>query len=388
MTSTLSPNRTTTLRSDIVGSLLRPAWLKSARAQRTAGSIGPAAVQADRGSRRRRGDRAPAERRAGRRHRRRDAPLRLLRPLRRRRRRARQARAAGRSPSTTSRATSWCSSGPVVVAKLRRVRPMCTEEFAYLRGRTDRAAQGHADQRAAGGGLLRRREVAAAPIRRSTRTSPTSSTSCAPRWTSWCGSAAPTSRSTRRSTPACSTRRSARATAQRGTDPDKLLDRCIELDNAVIGDHPGVTFGIHLCRGNNQSMFYASGGYEPIAAGLRAHALRPLPARVRRRALRRLRAAAHVPEDRTVVLGLVTTKKPALEQRGRRSSAASTRRRATCRSSGSPSARSAASPRPKRATRSARPTRRPSSSSSPTWRTRSGATRDSEEVQIPRLRSG
>ena len=33
---------------------------------------------------------------------------------------------------------------------------------------------------------------------------------------------------------------------QRGTDPDKLLDRCIELDNAVIGNHPGVNFGIHL----------------------------------------------------------------------------------------------------------------------------------------------
>src|SRR4029453_12753061 len=53
---------------------------------------------------------------------------------------------------------------------------------------------------------------------------------------------------------------------QRGTDPDRLLDRCIELDNAVIGDHArtGVTFGLPLCRGNNQSMFYASGGYEPV----------------------------------------------------------------------------------------------------------------------------
>ena len=101
---------------------------------------------------------------------------------------------------------------------------------------------------------------------------------------------------------------------QRGNDPDKLLDRCIELDNAVIDGHPEVTFGIHLCRGNNQSKYYASGGYDPIAAQVfqrtnfgrflleyddeRSGGFAPL---------------RHVPEDRTVVLGLVTTKKPALE---------------------------------------------------------------------------
>jgi 5-methyltetrahydropteroyltriglutamate--homocysteine methyltransferase len=101
---------------------------------------------------------------------------------------------------------------------------------------------------------------------------------------------------------------------KRGNDPDRLLDRCIELDNAVIGEHPGVTFGIHLCRGNNQSKFYASGGYDPIAAQVftrtrfgrflleyddeRSGGFEPL---------------RHVPEDRVVVLGLVTTKKPALE---------------------------------------------------------------------------
>jgi len=103
---------------------------------------------------------------------------------------------------------------------------------------------------------------------------------------------------------------------QRGNDPDTLLDRCIELDNAVIGDHPGITFGIHLCRGNNQSRYYASGGYDPIAAQVfqrtnfdvflleyddeRSGGFEPL---------------AHVPDERVVVLGLVTTKKPALESK-------------------------------------------------------------------------
>ena len=52
---------------------------------------------------------------------------------------------------------------------------------------------------------------------------------------------------------------------QRGSDPDKLIDVCIEMDNAIISGHQGVTFGMHICRGNNQSKFYARGDYEPIA---------------------------------------------------------------------------------------------------------------------------
>ncbi len=45
-----------------------------------------------------------------------------------------------------------------------------------------------------------------------------------------------------------------------------MLDACVELDNAIIAGHPtGVTFGIHICRGNHKSMFYASGGYDRIA---------------------------------------------------------------------------------------------------------------------------
>ncbi|HEV7237481.1 MAG TPA: cobalamin-independent methionine synthase II family protein [Ktedonobacteraceae bacterium] len=100
---------------------------------------------------------------------------------------------------------------------------------------------------------------------------------------------------------------------QRGNDPDKIIDTCIEMDNAIIRDHPGITFGIHICRGNNQSKFYASGDYEPISRiftqthfhrflleydDSRSGGFEPL---------------RHVPEDRFVVLGLVTTKKPRLE---------------------------------------------------------------------------
>lgn len=100
---------------------------------------------------------------------------------------------------------------------------------------------------------------------------------------------------------------------QRGADPDAMVDRCIEMDNAMIAGHPGVTFAIHICRGNNQSKFYASGDYEPISRifsqthfdrflleydDARSGGFEPL---------------RHVPEDRSVVLGLVSTKKPQME---------------------------------------------------------------------------
>jgi 5-methyltetrahydropteroyltriglutamate--homocysteine methyltransferase len=102
---------------------------------------------------------------------------------------------------------------------------------------------------------------------------------------------------------------------QRGADPDKMLDACVELDNAIIAGHPsGVTFAIHICRGNHRSMFYASGGYERIAQQIfgrsnfhrflleyddeRSGSFEPLK---------------HVPDDRVIVLGLVSSKKATLE---------------------------------------------------------------------------
>lgn len=100
---------------------------------------------------------------------------------------------------------------------------------------------------------------------------------------------------------------------QRGSDPDRMIDVCIEMDNAIIDNHPGITFGIHICRGNNQSRFYASGDYEPISRIFsQTHFNRFLLEYddARSGGFEPLR---HVPEDRVVVLGLVTTKKPRLE---------------------------------------------------------------------------
>jgi len=102
---------------------------------------------------------------------------------------------------------------------------------------------------------------------------------------------------------------------QRGADPDKMLDACVELDNAIIAGHPsGVTFGIHICRGNHKSMFYATGGYDRIAQQIfgRSKFNRFLLEYDDERS-GNFEPLRHVPDDRVVVLGLVSSKKPAME---------------------------------------------------------------------------
>jgi 5-methyltetrahydropteroyltriglutamate--homocysteine methyltransferase len=100
---------------------------------------------------------------------------------------------------------------------------------------------------------------------------------------------------------------------QRGSDPDAMIDRCIEMDNAIIDGHPGITFGMHICRGNNQSRFYAKGDYEPISRIFsKTHFNRFLLEYDDERS-GGFEVLHHVPNDRVVVLGLITTKKPRLE---------------------------------------------------------------------------
>jgi 5-methyltetrahydropteroyltriglutamate--homocysteine methyltransferase len=100
---------------------------------------------------------------------------------------------------------------------------------------------------------------------------------------------------------------------QRGNDPDKLIDLCIELDNAIIGEHPGITFGMHICRGNNQSKFYASGDYEPISRIFSQTHFQRFSLEYDDSRSGGFEPLRHVPEDRFVVLGVITTKKPRLE---------------------------------------------------------------------------
>jgi 5-methyltetrahydropteroyltriglutamate--homocysteine methyltransferase len=100
----------------------------------------------------------------------------------------------------------------------------------------------------------------------------------------------------------------------RGEDPMANFFRSLKAEAAVIADYPGVTFGIHLCRGNQRSMWHREGTYDAIAERLfnelphhrflleydtpRAGSFAPL---------------RFVPKGRVVVLGLVSTKVPELE---------------------------------------------------------------------------
>ena len=100
---------------------------------------------------------------------------------------------------------------------------------------------------------------------------------------------------------------------RRGSDPEKLIDTCIDMDNAIIERHPGVTFALHICRGNNQSKFYAAGDYGPIARIFERTRFDRFLLEYDDERSGGFEPLRHVPEDRTVVLGLVTTKKPRLE---------------------------------------------------------------------------
>jgi 5-methyltetrahydropteroyltriglutamate--homocysteine methyltransferase len=103
----------------------------------------------------------------------------------------------------------------------------------------------------------------------------------------------------------------------RGDNPDTLPMVYAGMINAAIADIPaGMTITMHLCRGNFRSNFVASGGYEPVAEILfntinvhgyfmeydseRAGGFEPL---------------RFLPKGKTVVLGLVTSKTGQLEGR-------------------------------------------------------------------------
>ncbi|MDQ6772045.1 MAG: cobalamin-independent methionine synthase II family protein [Candidatus Dormibacteraeota bacterium] len=101
----------------------------------------------------------------------------------------------------------------------------------------------------------------------------------------------------------------------RGWNLDRWLSQGIELDNAVMAGHEGITFGLHLCRGNQVSRWLVAGGYEPIARQIfqAVHSQRLLLEYDDERS-GSFEPLRHVPEDKMVVLGLVTTKTPRREE--------------------------------------------------------------------------
>ena len=110
----------------------------------------------------------------------------------------------------------------------------------------------------------------------------------------------------------------------RGEDPERNLQRSIDADNALIGGFPGVTFGIHICRGNARTtdpitgrlvpQWHREGAYDAIAErlfnSLKHHRLLLEYDSERAGSFEPLRL---VPKEKVVVLGLVTTKSADLE---------------------------------------------------------------------------
>jgi len=201
---------------------------------------------------------------------------------------------------------------PVVVSKLIRRRPLCEEEFVYVRARTDRPAKVtliNAQQAAAyydpekskgayptiDAYLADVVDILRTEIEELIRLGCNYIQVDAPQYAGLIDA---------------DIREGYR---KRGNDPDKLLDRCIEMDNAVISGHQGAEFGIHLCRGNNQSKFYASGGYDPISDVFKRTNFNRFLLEFDDERSGGFDPLRNVPGDRTVVLGLVTTKKPTLE---------------------------------------------------------------------------
>jgi 5-methyltetrahydropteroyltriglutamate--homocysteine methyltransferase len=95
----------------------------------------------------------------------------------------------------------------------------------------------------------------------------------------------------------------------RGEDPISIMRRSIKADNEVIANFPRMTFGIHICRGNRQSMWHREGGYDAIAEELfgRLNHQRLLLEYDTERA-GTFEPLRFVPKNKIAVLGLITTK--------------------------------------------------------------------------------
>jgi len=102
-------------------------------------------------------------------------------------------------------------------------------------------------------------------------------------------------------------------------DPNAAFEEALRADNACFqaARRPGVTLAIHLCRGNNRSHWYAEGGYDAIAEKLfgTLHVDRFLLEYDDERS-GTFEPLRFVPKGKTVVLGLVSSKVPRMEDPG------------------------------------------------------------------------
>lgn len=100
-----------------------------------------------------------------------------------------------------------------------------------------------------------------------------------------------------------------------GADPDKLVDHYIDATNRALAGRPAdMAIGFHICRGNYKGRYLGEGGYDALAerifGGIDAtHFLLEYDT-PRAGGFAPLRA---VPKDKGIVLGLISSKFPELE---------------------------------------------------------------------------
>ena len=99
-----------------------------------------------------------------------------------------------------------------------------------------------------------------------------------------------------------------------GDDPDELPGRYAATIDAVLADRPAeLTVTMHTCRGNFRSAWVAEGGYESVAEAMFSTAVDAYFMEFDTERAGGFEPLRLLPADKTVVLGLVTTKLGQLE---------------------------------------------------------------------------
>lgn len=108
-----------------------------------------------------------------------------------------------------------------------------------------------------------------------------------------------------------------KATQARGDDPDALTRTYCSLINRAIASRPAdMTIAVHLCRGNFKSAWVAQGSYEPVAEILfNELAVDALFLEYDDERSGDFAPLRFLPENKTVVLGLMSSKKSAVEDK-------------------------------------------------------------------------
>jgi 5-methyltetrahydropteroyltriglutamate--homocysteine methyltransferase len=104
---------------------------------------------------------------------------------------------------------------------------------------------------------------------------------------------------------------------ERGLDAQRLVDSFIALNNAAVSQRPGgMTLVTHMCRGNYQSQWAAQGSYDMVAERyFRQSAVDGYFLEYDDHRSGDFTPLRHMPSDKIVVLGLMTSKFPRLEPR-------------------------------------------------------------------------